>query len=802
MYKNWFKIYLHQTLKNKLFFFLNILGLAIGISALILAVLYWQEEHKYNAWNADRDRIFEMTYSQNDEDYIASSAALGPKLAQYPALVEDYCYFSFEYLEFFAESEFQKGVVDKIVNTQESFFRFFSFDFVYGKAETVFEKPNSIAISEEVAKQYFGNRNPVGKFLSLAHMPYQISGVYRLHKHSSMLPNIVLSSIERDTELDEELWLNLNLGLLIKANKKGDKRALEALSKQLIYENITAIYAREEGISLAEYIKNVGGKTAVNLASLAEVRLYVKATGLLEGTGNLEFIYVALSCALMILLLSIVNYINLTNAYVIRRVNELGIRKILGASNKQIVGQLVFETVINSAIAVILALVFVEFMLPHFSVFINNTLSLNLLDFWQVIAGIVLVVVLLGGLIPSLYIYRVNFLVILKGKYTRSQRGVKLRNVLLVLQFSIAFFFVVGGLVITRQVAYMATKELGYEGGHIVQAKLFNHQSRRKFIESEEFSKRLCHIKGVEKVALGTIPFSNKNMPRGTLTIEGKRVEFDISGVDLNYLKLLGIRNKQGMSMDASAADDSLLTVVVNNRLVEVLGIRNPVGKEFMYNKRKYKIARVVDDFFRTGFNYKISPMVLFDYRAIDYLVYHINEVSIKINSADPDQTLREIELFWQKQIDSEYPFKAVFLDKQFAKNYKQYIKQRNLFRGLNFVVVFISLFGLFALVSFSIESRLKEIVIRKVLGADTANLIRNLVTKYVILALIGFAVAAIPTYWLMNSWLNNFAYHGELHWIPFVVAGVTLLCLTLVVVVFRAYFATKIDLLKYLKYE
>lgn len=802
MLKNWFKIYLHLTFKNKLFFFLNIIGLAIGISALILAVLYWQDEHRFNAWNTDRDRIFEVTYHLNDEGFVASSSALGPKLYEYPDLVEEYCYYSFEYLEFFAETEFKKGVIGKIANTQESFFEFFPFPFVYGDVQTVFKEPGSIAISEAVSKMYFGDKSPIGKFLSLAHQPYKVSGVYRLNQHSSIAPNIVLNSIERETKRDEELWLSMNLGLLIKAKKKTHKRPLEKLTTQLIHDSISKTYAREQGISVEEYVENYGGKTDARFTSLADVRLNVEDSGLIEGAGNVEFMYVALSCALMILLLSIVNYINLTNAYVIRRINELGIRKILGASNKQIVGQLVFETLINSAIAVVIALVFVEFILPHFSIFINKNLSLNLLDFWQIIAGIVFVVVVLGGLIPSLFIYKVSFLAILKGKYTKSQRGIKLRNVLLVVQFAIAFFFVVGGLVIARQVDFMATKELGFRGDQIIQAKLYNHQSRRKFLETEEFSRKLCRIKGVEGIALGTIPFSNKNMPRGTLMIDGKRVEFDIAGVDFKYLAMLGFRSKTANDIRKDTVVDSIATVAVNSRLVEVLGIENPVGKEFMYNKCRYRISAVLDDFYRTGFYSKISPMVLFDYTAIDFLVYHINEVSIKINSADTDKTIKEIEAFWHNNVDAEYPFRAVFLDKQFSENYLQYTKQRNLLRGLNLVVVFISLFGLFALVSFSIESRLKEIVIRKVLGAETGNLIRNLVTKYVFLCLIGFVIAIVPTYLIMNRWLDNFAYHNKLSWIPFALAFVSLVFLTLIVVVFRAYFATRIDLLKHLKYQ
>jgi len=781
---------------------LNIIGLAIGISALILAVLYWQDEHRFNTWNSDRDRIFEVTYQLNEDSFVASSSALGPKLQEYPNLIDDYCYYSFEYLEFFAESEFNKGVIAKIANTQESFFEFFPFPFVYGNIKTVFKEPGSIAISEDISKLYFGDTNPIGKSLSLAHQPYKISGVYQLNNHSSIAPNIVLNSIERETKRDEELWLNLNLGLLIKAKKKTNKGALELLTDQLVFDSISKTYAREQGISVEEYIKNYGGKTKARFTSLADVRLNAGESGLIEGTGNVEFMYIALSCALMILLLSIVNYINLTNAYVIRRINELGIRKILGASNKQIVGQLVFETLINSAIAVVIALVFVELMLPFFSLFINKNLSLNLLDFWQIIAGIVVVVVVLGGLVPALFIYKVSFLAILKGKYTRSQRGIKLRNILLVLQFAIAFFFVVGGLVIARQVDFMATRELGYKGEQIIQAKLYNHQSRRKFLETDDLRKRLCRISGVEEVALGTIPFSNKNMPRGTLMIDGKRVEFDISGVDFNYLSMLGFRSKLGMSLNKPVSTDSISAVTVNNRLVEVLGIPNPIGKEFVFNRRKYKIVSVVDDFYRTGFYTKISPMVLFDYRAIDFLVYHINEVSIKINSTNTEQTLGDLEVFWQKNIDSEYPFKAVFLDKQFSENYQLYTKQRNLFRGLILVVVFISLFGLFALVSFSIESRLKEIVIRKVLGAETGNLIQNLVTKYVFLCLIAFVIAIFPTYWILNRWLDNFAYHTSLSWIPFAVAFVSLVFLTLTVVVFRAYFATRIDLLKHLKYQ
>ena len=249
-------------------------------------------------------------------------------------------------------------------------------------------------------------------------------------------------------------------------------------------------------------------------------------------------------------------------------------------------------------------------------------------------------------------------------------------------------------------------------------------------------------------------------------------------------------------------ASDTITSMLVNETAMRMMKEKNPIGKEVDWNGNKLKIIGIVSDFNLDGPHSEIPPMVFFHFKTIDWMLGNASKMHVKVNGENVQQTIADIEKFWLKNVDSDYPFEYDFVNKEYARTYETYVKQKNLFSLLNVIVILIALFGLFSLASYSIQRRMKEIAIRKTLGAETKILLKELSKQYIVFCLIGFLLALFPVYFLLGKWLENFAFRIEISFIPFLVGFIILMLLTLIVVLSKAYQATKVDVLKYLKYE
>ena len=267
-------------------------------------------------------------------------------------------------------------------------------------------------------------------------------------------------------------------------------------------------------------------------------------------------------------------------------------------------------------------------------------------------------------------------------------------------------------------------------------------------------------------------------------------------------LEMMKIGMAQGRYLNPKIASDTINSMMVNETALKMMNEKNPIGKMVNWNGSNLKIVGIVKDFSLYSPQGRIPPMVFFHFKTIDWMIGNINHVYVKIKSDDTEQTIADIEKFWVKHVDADYPFQYSFIDKNYKRTYKTYVKQKNLFSLLNVVVILIALFGLFALASYSIERRMKEIAIRKTLGAETNILLKELSKQYIIFSVIGFGIALFPVYYLLNQWLDNFAYRIDISIYPFIIGFIGLLFLTLLVVLSRAYQATRVDVLHYLKYE
>ncbi len=441
MLKNWLHIFLFHVKNNKLFTILNILGLSIGIAGLIFAILYWNDEKSYDDWNPNKDTIF-LLVNQVDENifWTSGSAAVGSNLIKKTDEVISYCYLDGDYVNDIIRFKSKKVQSDKILFAQKNFFEFFPFEFVSGNKNTALPDENSICLSVELAMQLFGNESALNKEVTFRDKKMRVRGVYKINNNASYQPSCVVNFM--DTRIKEHIdqWGNYQFVLLMKVKNSNSKNQILKKIEELYYDNMTVRFAKQRGISTDEFIEKYGA-TKVSLEPLSEVRLHTKTNGLAEGKGNYQFLIIMMGLSILILCLSIFNYINMATATAMKRAKEVGVRKVLGASKKNIVIQFIFETIIIVSFSMLLSLVIVELTLPFYNSFLDKNINIQ---FQQIFIQLVIVfigILFTAGVSPSLYVANFEVLKVLKGNFNRSKAGVWLRNGMLILQFAIATFF-------------------------------------------------------------------------------------------------------------------------------------------------------------------------------------------------------------------------------------------------------------------------------------------------------------------------------------------------------------------------
>ncbi|NOJ75187.1 ABC transporter permease [Empedobacter stercoris] len=799
MLKNWLKIYFRNTIKNKGFTLLTILGLAIGISGVIFSTLYWKDETSYDQWNPNKDRVFELiTNLKPDIQIPTTTGPMADLVKKKSDKIEETLFYQSGYSsEVFIINQ-KKELLNKIAITGNNFFDFFPFDFIKGSKEQFKNNRDAIAIEEQEALRFFGNESPINKQIkNLNGEILTIYGVYQLKTNSGFLPKYVISSPNQN--IDD--WNNFTYALLIKLKNASDKANVEKEINKIYYENIVLRFAKARGVSVDEYLKS-NGLTKGYLQVITDSRLNAEVTGLLEDRGNLTFLKINLGLSILILLLSIINYINLSTAQTIRRAKEVGIRKVFGASKQNIIWQFLFETSITTVFALMLALTLVEIALPSYNILINKNLSINLLEFLPYLILTFIIVILFAGIFPAIYVSNFKELNVLKGNFTRSKNGIWLRNSMLIFQFSIATFFIVAGGLVTQQVNYMSKKDLGFSGEQVVNVSLKRYDLKEKRLDFYKAIKQdLLKIKGVKEVNISSFKFGNNAMNSSPIIFKDKSIQIQNVPIDYNFLQMMKIKLKNGRDFDQKQTSDSINNIILNETASRELG-NISIGDQLEWNEFKFNVIGIVNDFNIGSPENKIPPMMLINVNTVDWLQNNLNQVLLKIESENASETIAAIEKFWKTKVDNDYPFEYEFIDKQFARSYENYTKQEKMFKILNVIVITIALFGLFALSSYTIERKYKEIAIRKVLGAETSSLLTILSKQYVYFALIGFVLAIVPSYYFMQKWLENFAYRIDISIWIYAVAFCMLLSLTLIVVLIKAYAATRINSLNYLKYE
>lgn len=806
MLKNWIKIAYQNFKRSWLFNVINIFGLTIGLIGFILVTLYWNDEVSYNQWVPEKDNIYLLEKGRQGNYWGSTSYMEANTSSEVISEIEDNLMVASGYYTKLVRVGETSIFNKRIAFADTNFFDFFPFEIIEGQSKNCLPDLNSVVLSEKLAKQLFKNGKAVGKKVRLDKDDCLVTAVYKTSYPSGILPEAIMKLHIKAK--DKERWYgqyDVYYKLSPEANYENVITRLEDIS----IEHTAKKHAKEEGISLEAFFEKYG-KTNYYLTPLTETRLKAKSAGQQEGKGSLVIIRILFALSLIILCLSCFNFINLTISGAVKRAKEVGLRKALGSKRNAITLQYLFETAVLCFISLLLALILIEVVLPYFNDFFEKNLKLESVKLYLQLIFVLIVLTLLSGALPSLYLSNFQPLKVLKGNFSRNKSGIWVRNGLLLFQFIISGVFIIGILTVNEQIQYMLNKDLGFKGDQtfIVPFKdwtflgdstALNHYQKYKLAKTE--LSKLSDVKGV--TASTTHPGGGFNYGAGVKYNE-KTFRVSKYSIEFNYPEVMDLKLKKGRWLSPKFSSDTITNCVVNESFVRELNLDKPLETKFgVWENKTMSIVGVVKDFHFKSLEEVILPIMMVHINeAGQYKENMVDDMQIKISSENIEKTIADVEAFYSKHLEPGYPFEYEFLDKKFATTYKNHLKQRTLFFLLSIIVLIISLLGLFALAAYNIEQRLREIAIRKTLGASANHLIYKLSVQYLKIAVTGVIIAFPVVYFLLQKWLENYYYRIDMPVLPYVFGFLALILLTLSITGILAKSATRVDLVKHLKYE
>ena len=798
MWQIWFKLFFRNSKKNWLNTLINVSGLTLGLVGLTLVLLYFNQERSYDQWNPNKNTIYKVGHAWSDgQVFDDTTQPEGPKSTEVIPEILDYFTMPSWYDQDMLIVGDKSVYTKKIVFGTANFFEFFPYPVLEGNPNDFLASKDNIVISNVIKLKLFGNRPALGKTIKIGKHNFTVTGVYKLLKPSIIEPGVIINSPRNSGMKDN--WGSFTNHTYYKIAKGTDIKLLEKKLQQVFIDNYYRAQAQKEGMSLDAFIEQQGSTPF--LEALDGLRLHSKGDmGPLEGKGNYFFLMIMLGLSILIITISSINFINLTIASASQRAKEVGVKKTLGISKMSLMFQYVLEIVVQCVLALVFALVIVEFILPVFNDYLQCDLHLNNSKILLQVTGLTLLVACFIG---SLYaMYMLNFKVIntLKGNFSRSKNMVVLRHIMLGLQFVVSGFFLIGGIVVFHQVNYMNAKELGFSGEQVMVVD---------FAKANEKWKRYQLVKSVFANNPDVISVSTSLETPGVdedfsqnVTYKNEIVDTKFIPVDFGHFKMLQTEFKYGRPFSKQFASDTINGIVLNETAAKRLGLKDPINKKVLAFNKELQVIGVVKDYHTNGFDKKIKPIFYMHFNTIFWLKYNVRSVHFKLKPEHLDKSVAKIQHFWNTELEPGYPFSYHFVDEQFNKTYEKYKQQQTLFTILTIVVIFIALLGLFALSSLTIQQRLKEVAIRKALGASVKEIIFQLIKSFIKIVLIASLFLIPIAYYLMQLWLDNFVYRIEMPLLPYMIAPLILMVLVLLVVGLKAFSATKIDLTKYLKFE
>ncbi|WP_051211233.1 ABC transporter permease [Runella zeae] len=803
MIRNYVKIALRNLVANKAFATINILGLSVGLACFMLIAVFVYDELNYDTYAANARNIYRIHVSVTGNGdvavYPSVDAAVGDGIkAAFPEVKEAARLLSVSDFVKFEDKQFKE---EHLAFADANFLPLFSIPFLEGKAVDALKEPNSIVITEDLAKKYFGNKNPLGKSLTIGPQKaaYKVTGViYKLPDNSHFHFDAFLSL--STFKIPYPTWSNVGYYTYLELNDNADPKKLEAKFPQLVAKYVVPEVQQDMGISLAEAQKSVE-TFRFKLQPLTEIHLHSHTKYELEPNGDIQYVYIFSILAFFILLLACANFTNLSTAYAARRSREVGIRKVMGSIKRHIVFQFLTESVLLTFFAMLLAYLMILLLLPVFNQVTNKTITFTFFLKGQMLLGLGCVSLLAGiiaGIYPAFFLSSVNILKNLKGTLSSPKTQKKsLHNGLIVFQFFISTVLIISTIVVNRQLDYMQNKKLGYDKDQL----LFLPDTRALAHNQVAFQQKLLQHKNVISASI------SRNVPTSSIidgtqifpkndTGNGTEIHADIFHIDYDYVRTLSLTLVKGRDFSKEFTTDSS-GVIINESAVRELGWNktNPIGKTIVRSgQAEFKVIGVVKDFNYTSVKQKIAPLLMM-------LGNNGGGLVLKIKTNEVPNFLADLRKQWQA-FNPDVPLQYHFVDEKYASLYVAEQRTQQLFTIFSLLAVMIAGLGLFALSAFVIEQRTKEIGVRKVMGASVVGIVALLSKDFLKLILVAIVIASPIGWYVMTHWLENFAYRIEIKWWIFALAGVGALAIALLTVSFQAVKAALMNPVKSLRSE
>ncbi|MFH0736917.1 MAG: ABC transporter permease [bacterium] len=805
MLANYLKIALRNIIKFKAYSIINILGLAIGITGCVLIMFFVADELSYDKFNNDAKDIYRICLKAKINEMNLNLAATPAPLAE--TLIRDFpevitavrLSTSGNMTIRFEDKAF---VENNFIWADSTFFDVFTCEFVRGNKKTALTEPHTVVLTEAMAKKYFGNIDPVGKIMNFEdNTPYRVAAIIKEFPRNAHFKFDILASMSSREDSRNTVWLSNNFQTYAKLKPQSDYKQFENKMPALIIKYIGPQFMAAVGSTLEDFIK-ANNYYNYYLQPLLSIHLYSGIDAEIGSNSDITYVYALSIIAVFILLIACINFMNLSTARSSTRAKEVGIRKVLGSTYLQLIRQFLSESIMLSFISLIFSVIIIAVVLPYFNEFTNRDLGLGNANYFIVIPLIVLFVLVVGliaGSYPAFILSKFKPIIVLKGKIQNTNAGRWLRSSLVVFQFSISVIMFVCTLILIQQINYINTKKLGYDKENILLVKrgwgLGNN--------IEAFKQELLNNPEIKSVG-GASNFAWDAYSNTVFIPEGRSInDRYVSWIlitDSDFQKTLNIKMASGRYFSNNYAADSL-AVVLNETAVKFMGIDEPVGKTISSLPRpdgtsvKYKIVGVIKDFYYEKLNIKIRPLVIF--LAPNNLVYY----GIRYKSNDPSNIIDITGKTWKKYAGLA-PFEYVFFDESYSSLYATEQKAGTIFLIFSMLAIFVACLGLFGLAAFTTEQKTKEIGIRKTLGASVKQIILMLITKFIKYVVIANIIAWPIAYFIMNKWLQSFAYRIEINVYPFVLAAIFALLIASLTVIYQAVKAATANPIESLKYE
>ena len=809
MFRNYFKTAWRSITHNRLVSFINLFGITVGLTCCLLITCFVVNELSYDQFR-HADQIYRVTrsfYTEKGTEYL-HLASVAPPIG--PLLKNDFPEIEKETRTLPLQGNMVFKYGDKMFNeggsffADSNFFDFFSVPVMEGNAKTALAEPFSMMITPEIGHKYFGSEDPVNKIVQVnGQFPVKITGIFQdFPANSTMHPDILLSfSTLNDSSIygRDKLATNWSNNAFFTYLMLPGKTSAQQLEKQFpVFLDRHAHFKGESpGYVPSKY-------SSLYLQKLRDVHLHSHLADEIEPNGSITAVYIFSVIALFILLIACMNYMNLATARSLLRTKEIGVRKTLGAQRKELVFQLLSESVILAYAGLIIALLLTSLLIPYLNKLADRNISFHILEQWRIIIPVLLLPLAAGflsGIYPALFLSSFNPVKALKGISKYGTKTIPVRKVLVVIQFTLSIILIIATAVVFSQMRFVLHSSLGFNKEHIITMQ-YNNALDNKF---GAFQTALLHDPDIKSLALSS------RIPSGRL-LDATGIEIATGNsaapvnitckyviIDQGFIPTYQIPMAAGRNFEPLQFPTDSSNLIINEDAVRFFGWKNAsdaLGKDYTYNGRKGKVIGVMKNFHFESMFQEITP-VMFSLGALNNEPF--NNISIKISGSDVQSSIDNIRKTWNNFVP-EVPFSYTFLDGRFAKLYTAEQRQEKVFTIFACLAILIACLGLFGLSVFTISQRTKEIGIRKVLGANVRNIIILLSQDFMLL--VGIAsLIALPAGWIfMHRWLGGFAYHVSIHWwmlLPAVLIALIVAVVTIGVLAIKAAIANPVKSLR-----